>query len=551
MLIEVRCDEFKSHGEIRPPIKLHKGLNTVIGSKTGSNSIGKSTFLMILDFIFGGDDYIKKSTDVLKNVGTHKIYFTFEFSGIMYYFYRSTDNHQEVVQCNDNYMPVETMPIGAYHDFLFNHYGIDLPLTSFRGVISRYFRVYGRDNLSEKKPLNIVPNEKTEDAIRELMKLFNLYSTLADLLKVYKNSKNEHSTFKKAQSFDFIPRITKRKYKQNEKRIHELEKELASMADENNNALLGIDSQEAEEISSIKGYITILKRQRSRLMSQLNAMRADLRPEIKQYGADFSKLANFFPDTNLRKLEEIQQFHKNISGILQSEFEENQAKLQSMIDLTTNDINSLEKQIIELGDTAKLSKVVLDKYSAIDNELKTLIAENNSYDKLNTLKTTEKSYKENLENLQQELLIELQNEINIQMEKINDKIYDGEKKAPILNIPNASNYTFMTPDDSGTGTNYKGMIVFDLSVLRLTPLPAVAHDSFILKQIGDTPFENILKIYSSYEKQIFITIDKEDSYSEKAQEMMENTSVLYLSEGGNELFGWAWNEKNAKRPGLN
>lgn len=331
MLIEVRCDEFKSNGETRPPIEFHKGLNTVTGSKTGSNSIGKSTFLMILDFIFGGEDYIKKSTDVLKNVGTHKIYFTFEFSGIRYYFYRSTDNHQEVVQCNANYIPVDTMPIGDYHAFLFNHYEIDLPLTSFRGVISRYFRVYGRDNLSEKKPLNIVPNEKTEDAIRELMKLFNLYSTLADLLKVYKNSKSEHSTFKKAQSFEFIPRITKMKYKQNEKRIYELEKELASMADENNKVLLGIDSQEAEEISWIKGHITTLKRQRSRLMSQLNAMRADLSPEIKQYGAHFSKLANFFPDTNLRKLEEIQQFHKNISGILQSEFEENQAKLQSMI----------------------------------------------------------------------------------------------------------------------------------------------------------------------------------------------------------------------------
>lgn len=45
------------------------------------------------------------------------------------------------------------------------------------------------------------------------------------------------------------------------------------------------------------------------------------------------------------------------------------------------------------------------------------------------------------------------------MDKINGKIYNGHKKAPILNIPDSSHYTFMTPDDSGTGTNYKGMIV--------------------------------------------------------------------------------------------
>ncbi|HEY8364769.1 MAG TPA: DUF2326 domain-containing protein [Haloplasmataceae bacterium] len=88
--------------------------------------------------------------------------------------------------------------------------------------------------------------------------------------------------------------------------------------------------------------------------------------------------------------------------------------------------------------------------------------------------------------------------------------------------------------------------MFDLAALFLTPLPAIAHDSFILKQIGDTPFENILKIYSSNEKQIFISIDKEESYSKKAQEIMKNTEVLYLSEDGNELFGWAWNEKQQK-----
>lgn len=543
MLVEIRCDEFKSNSKTRPPIQFHKGLNTVIGSNTGSNSIGKSTFLMIIDFVFGGDDYIKKSTDVQKNVGTHRIYFTFEFSGKKYIFYRSTDNYQEVVRCNDNFMPQEVLSIENYCDFLFDHYGIDLPLTSFRGVISRYFRIYGRDNLSEKKPLNIVPSEKGEDAIRELMKLFNYYAALSDLAKVAKNSKSEHLTFKKAQSYDFIPNITKKKYQQNEKRIAELQQNLLSMADENNKALLGIDSQQAEEISKIKGHISALKRQRSRLISQLNAMKADMRPDIQQYGADFSKLSQFFPDTDLRKLEEIQQFHQNLSGILQSEFEEGQEKIQSLINLTNKDINSLEQQIIELGATAKLSKVVLDRYSTLDNELKSLTAENNAYDRLGGLKVVADRYKEDLDNLQKEQLSELQTEINIQMDKINDKIYSGHKKAPILTIQDGNRYTFMTPDDSGTGTNYKGMIVFDLAALSLTPLPAIAHDSYILKQIGDAPFENILKIYSSCDKQVFISIDKEDSYSEQSQEIMNKTAVLHLSEGGNELFGWAWNEK--------
>lgn len=79
MLIEVQCDKFIKNGGIREPIRFHADLNAVLGDDDGSNSIGKSTFLMILDFVFGGSDYIKRCTDVQENVKDHTINFTFEF----------------------------------------------------------------------------------------------------------------------------------------------------------------------------------------------------------------------------------------------------------------------------------------------------------------------------------------------------------------------------------------------------------------------------------------------------------------------------------------
>lgn len=51
MLVEVQCDKFIKNGQIREPIRFHTGLNAVLGDDNGSNSIGKSTFLMILDFV--------------------------------------------------------------------------------------------------------------------------------------------------------------------------------------------------------------------------------------------------------------------------------------------------------------------------------------------------------------------------------------------------------------------------------------------------------------------------------------------------------------------
>ena len=37
MLVEIQCDKFIKHGEIRKPIQFHAGLNTVIGDDNGYN----------------------------------------------------------------------------------------------------------------------------------------------------------------------------------------------------------------------------------------------------------------------------------------------------------------------------------------------------------------------------------------------------------------------------------------------------------------------------------------------------------------------------------
>ena len=100
MLVEIMCDEFKDHGTPRGRIQLHAGLNTVMGSSSGSNSIGKSTFLMIIDFVFGGDDYVEKLTDVQTEVGEHRICFAFQFKDGVHYFSRSNVDYKNVQKCD-------------------------------------------------------------------------------------------------------------------------------------------------------------------------------------------------------------------------------------------------------------------------------------------------------------------------------------------------------------------------------------------------------------------------------------------------------------------
>ncbi len=543
MLVEIRCNKFLSNGKQRPPIVLHSGLNTVLGSETGSNSIGKSTFLMIVDFAFGGDDYVLKSTDVQTKVGLHSIQFAFEFNKEKYFFSRETINHTRVYRCDAQYNTVSDMTIKDFRAFLFDHYGIQLPMISFRDIIGRYFRVYGRDNLDEKRPLHNAQGESPKAAIISLMKLFDRYAAVSDLEEAVEESKNERDAYKRAQDFHFIPKVGKRQLADNEKRINELQAELIRLQEISGNQLMGLDSQQAENIAELKQKLTTAKRHKSRLASQLNAIENDLAFNSPLLQSNFQGLLHFFPTANLKRIEEIEQFHHQLIGVLNSEFEEAMQRLTTLISLVAEDISAIEQEIKSSGLTPKISRAILEEYSTKKDQIKTLEKENQAYGKMEELKLAAKSMENRLVALLEEQIGFLQSVINVKMDEINDYVYSGEKKPPVLTIKKPNSYTFLTPDDTGTGTSYKGLVVFDLSVMQLTVLPALIHDSVILKQIADEPLEKIMELYNQSPKQVFIALDKKGSYSDRTQEILEVTTVLQLSDNGNELFGRSWNVK--------
>ena len=552
MLIEIRCDKFMSNGKPREPICFQSGLNVVLGSEAGDNSIGKSTFLMIVDFVFGGNDYVMKSTDVQTNVLEHTIQFAFEFGDERHHFSRETTNHTVVWKCNSSYEKLEEMRLQDFHQHLRTLYGIDLYETTFRDIIGRYFRVYGRDNLDEKEPLLADKKEGQATAIRSLMKLFDRYRAVAELTAAVKNKNEERDAHKKAQKHKFIPSITKTVYKKNVKRLAELARELDTFQEGIEKDLLGLDSKEAEIVADFKQKLSNAKRNKTRLLSQLRSIENDMRfGSRNKLGADgqlmllpdFSKLARFFPNVDIKRIEEIEQFHVEMTSVLTSEFETAKKSLTAIIDLASKEILELEQKIIESGVPAKLSAKVLNSFAEKKNETERLERENTAHETMDVLKVDAKELSDKLAHMQAEQFVTVHTEVNIKMNELNDFIYDGEKKSPALNIAKANNYTFYTPDDTGTGTSYKGLVVFDLSILALTPLPAIIHDSVALKQIADEPLEKIMKLYSNNKKQVFVAIDKKGSYTSDTQKIIEDKIVLHLSPNGNELFGRSWNEK--------
>lgn len=127
MLYEIRCDRFQ-----QKRIRFNSGLSVVLGTRTGDNSIGKSTFLLIVDFVFGGSTYAK-TEDIIKNVGSHDIYFSFIFDGETFRFCRNSIEAHTVWKCNDDYERTEEIKLSDYCEWLDSKYamleGISLPRT--------------------------------------------------------------------------------------------------------------------------------------------------------------------------------------------------------------------------------------------------------------------------------------------------------------------------------------------------------------------------------------------------------------------------------------
>lgn len=537
MLCEIICDNFK-----QPHIQFHPGLNTILGDGSGSNSIGKSTFLMIIDFVFGGKDYIKKSTDVQRNIGNHTIKFCFNFDGEYFYFSRDTQDPEIVYSCNDKFEKVKPQTLTEYCKFLKEKYCINLPDLTFRSIVGRYIRVYGRDNINEKRPLNLFPSEPSGDPATALLKLFDLYGVIADLESMARTKKEALQAFRKAQKLSFIPKIGARQYKKNAKQLEDLKAQEAQLAADLGSGLVDMDSTLTDEIITIKKELSILRRQRSRIQSQLFSIEQSISHENPTIHHDFSDLLEFFPQAEIKHLAEIEQFHTEITHVLCNELDEERSRLNALLAQVNVDINALKSRLQNTS-TENYSRIVLEKHSALIKEINRLIQENARFDEETELVAAEKVASERAQTMRKEQLIYLQNTINLRMAEVNDFLYSGRKTPPTLTF-NDLQYTFQTRDDTGTGTSYKGLVVFDLSVLELTQLPIIVHDSVVLKQIADEAIETILMKYQSIGKQVFIALDKAPSYTGPATEILEKTTVLSLSKDGNELFGRSWNDKS-------
>lgn len=524
MLKKIICDIF-----LEKEITFYEGLNAIVGDDIASNSIGKSTMLMIIDFAFGGDDYISKNHDVIDNLGHHIFKLIYEFENVDYYFIRSTNEYRYVSICNDKFKVTQNIQVEEFTAWLQEKYNCQLESLSFRSIVGRYFRIYGKENLNERKPIQYFEKETAPKSILALLKLFDKYKTLKEYQEQIENLKEDKSTLVDAAKKEFLPSIsTKSLFNKNEKKIKELETQLEKIKRE-------IVTNSTDLESMISKEILNLKREKSQLNVELNSYQSRLvrtqnnvMNKPVKITKELEQFIYYFPNFNIEQINKVENFHKNITQIVKDELVAVEKELKLQIEEVNNRIEEINREIEQKLFIKEAPKLAVDEVVDLVAQIKRLNDENGFYTKKKQYEESIAQANKDLSELKENALDEICSEINIKMHELNKEIYLDGRRAPTLSI-HGNKYSFNTAGDTGTGTAFANLISFDISLLELTCLPAIAHDLPLLKNIENVALENIISIYSQSKKQIFISIDKLSSYDKRAAQIINKHKVLQLS----------------------
>lgn len=544
MLIEMTSPAFKEKGKERPPIRFTKGLNVVLGKENGENSIGKSSAMLAIDFVFGGNTYI--ASDGVKHIGHHTIFFTFEFDGVKYYFARNTADPDDIHICTEGYqLTGNKWTKSEYTDWLKKNYHIDFPGLSFRETVGSFFRIYGKDNTDELRPLKGIPGDGMQKSIDRLVKLFDRYKDIEIYNVRLDEQKKKLAAFKEARRYRFVPDLVggKSQFEENVASIRRLTEELDMLISQQDEGHSEEEIEKSRQKDELQGRKLRLETDMQALQRRLSLLDMSLEYGLYPTEADLSSLQEFFPGVNIRKLYDIERYHKKLAIILGDQFAAERQNVEFEIHSLQQQIGDIQTQITDLGFVGNLSKEFLDQHSEIKGRIDALTAQNNAYLTLTELQDAKKKADELLKRSIEDILAEIESSINAKMKEFNDSLFTEPRKAPYLKFNEYNSYRFETPDDTGTGSNYKGMVIYDLAILFLTDLPAIAHDSLIFKNISDGAINGIMKIYVRSKKQIFIAFDKQVAYYPETQKILADHTVMKLSDGGYELYGRSWNKE--------
>ncbi|CAK1756362.1 DUF2326 domain-containing protein [Vibrio crassostreae] len=533
MLKSISCEKL-----VETTLTFKTGLNSVVGADDAHNSIGKSSVLMLIDFVFGGNDFPSKCDDVIKNVKDFDVGFVFEFDK-PYTFIRNTGTSDSVYHVED----YNILTIDEYRKFLQEKYSIDRYDLSFRECVSAFFRIYQRDNYNEKRPLDIVPKEKWLAIRKRVLKLFDEYSAISKLEQDKKVETDVQKDIKGTFNTGAIVKINKTIFRKNQTELEILREQIHALKNAlgaNVTDIKSIISSESAELKRKKDTLVDLK---IRHETSLSRTEDSLSKTKLKNSKVFKELVGFFPEIDRERLSQVDSFHSGISKIMRKQLSEEKHTLTLAVEEIKSQIDDIDKELLKIVNSKEESVYLLEKLIELDRLEKGISQQNDFWEKDEKVKHKISGLKDDIKGQLVDSIDNIQTTVNKGLSKYIGQIYLDNPISPKLGLYD-SDYKFDRGDDRGTGKGFANMISLDLTLLEKTCLPCIIHDSLLFKNMDVTSIENLIATYASFKKQIFISIDEVSKYKAPTKKLIDDSKFIKLSKN-RVAFGIKWKNKES------
>jgi hypothetical protein len=547
MLTEIRCDALDKEFHT---VKFRQGLNIVLGKSKGSSALGKTMFLQLIEFCFGGESYMAVHSDMREHVDDHIVYFTFSFDGEKFYFYRDTARLNYVCRCDMTGNLIEEMQLHKFRQLLSKLYGLETEGSDITACLEHYSRIYGKDNVQERYPYLCRRKEKDEEAVDFLLKLYGGTNILKSIREMEETLGVKASEFKvtneKPVTDDQIQAV-----RASIEALKDRQSRLMKSEDDERLVLLGLNTASVEKASRLQKEMRELVQKRNEFAAKKNAILAGNEKFCKEVvEQDLDELKEFFPGVNVKALDDIQHFHIRIREILATEAELEAEELQKSVEQCDKEIADFQRRIDEAGYTREMTTRILSQEVSISREIE---KKQEKLDRLQHAKETQENIKEAetrmsaLISKEWKAIRKMQKQINKSMEDYNSVVTEDRENAPSLGIGQDKTINFGTYGNTSESTAFKGLVLYDLAILKNTSLPVLIHDSNIVRRINSTYIEKLFQMYEASQKQVFIALDETDGMPEEIKNITEYAGRIHLSED-HRLYGKSWaNIKETER----
>ncbi|EOW6945707.1 DUF2326 domain-containing protein [Pseudomonas aeruginosa] len=525
MLKQIKCNLF-NHKQI----DFHDGLNIILGDDEAKNSIGKSSALLVIDFAMGGTSLLVDDAGVIKALGDHSYDITFEFKGEPLFVRRSTERPDIVDVCDSNYIKHDEMSLEAYREHLKRLYGLSGLESTFRSIVSPFARIWNKGESDPDHPLAGASKEKLSAGIFRLLDLFERTSDVSVERAALQILKDKKDLMKRSMTAEIIPRITTTQYRSNQKLIKDNAQAISDLKDNFAGAITAYEALFDEKLREIQQSKNELIKQRSLTSARREKLQRDISGLPPRLTANIALVAEFFPEADLERLQQVEQFHKKIGKLVSRELKNELEALltqESEINESITDLDQKIKLALNLkGTPTDLFAKVFELKEVTDKARE----ENKFFEQKTSIDESEAASKARLDAIYDQIFLSIESSINSELEEFNKIVYGPERNPSQLRIKNANSYSFTSPLDTGTGKSYAGLVGFDIAVLSLTNLPFIIHDSMIYKNIEISATENIIRILSAFKKkQIFLAFDEAKKFNTETQKTLQSNKVLQLN----------------------